>query len=103
MTSPWLTVVLPVHNGELYLETALQSLAVQNDKDIECVVVDSSDSNGCLDIVERFAHILTLDAHRRPALDGKNQFRRVDCSRRNDLHAASRRYVAAGTGRCTPP
>ena len=68
MTSPWLTVVLPVHNGELYLETALQSLAVQNDKDIECVVVDSSDSNGCLDIVERFAHILTLDAHRRPDL-----------------------------------
>lgn len=68
MTSPWLTVIIPVHNGELYLEAALQSLCAQNDPEIECLVVDSSESKTCSDIVQRYAQIQDIRMYRRPEI-----------------------------------
>lgn len=68
MTTPWLSVVIPTHNGERWLEAALQSLVDQEDKGFECIVIDSSASSATLDIAERFSQKLTISTHRRADL-----------------------------------
>jgi GT2 family glycosyltransferase len=68
MSSPWLSVVVPTHNGERWLAQTLQSLSDQNDKDFECVVVDSSSTAECMAIIERFSKQLPIVVQRRPDL-----------------------------------
>ena len=45
-TKPWLSVILPVHNGELWVSAALDSIALEADPGIEIVVIDTSDGPG---------------------------------------------------------
>lgn len=68
MDAPWLSVVLPSHNGQRWLPDTLCSLVRQNNPEIEVVLVDSSDDNASLGIVERFSDALVLRYHRRPDL-----------------------------------
>ena len=49
---PWLSVVLPVHNGEQWVGAALESIAIQADPGIEVVIIDTSDGPGTRAIVE---------------------------------------------------
>lgn len=70
MKSPICSVVMPTHNGERWLCAALQSLAAQDDRDFECIIVDSSASCATLQIAGRFSDRLTIHAHRRPDLPG---------------------------------
>ena len=63
---PWLSVIVPSHNGERWLATMLGSLAVQNDPGIEVILMDSSDSDASLAIAEGFVGDLRLTVHRRP-------------------------------------
>jgi CDP-glycerol glycerophosphotransferase len=52
---PLLSVVVPVHNVEDYLEECLTSLAGQSLKDIEVVIVDDGSTDGSGGIAEDFA------------------------------------------------
>ncbi len=65
---PWLSAVVPSHNGDRWLTAALQSVVDQHDDGIELVVVDSSDASNSLEIVDRFADRLTIRPYRRTDL-----------------------------------
>jgi glycosyltransferase involved in cell wall biosynthesis len=51
--SPLVSVVMPVHNGEKYIEEALSSCFDQTYKNIEVVVVDDKSTDGTLDLLRR--------------------------------------------------
>ena len=57
---PWLSVVLPLHNGEQWVSAALESLAMQADPGIEIIVIDTSDGSGTMTIVESYSDRLHL-------------------------------------------
>ena len=57
---PWLTVVMPVYNGENYLEFALQSILSQPVDGIEIVAVDGGSSDQTIKIFESYAGRLPL-------------------------------------------
>ncbi|WP_145958976.1 glycosyltransferase [Sphingobium sp. SCG-1] len=65
-TSPWLTVVMPVHAGEGFLAATLDSLVAQFDDGIEIILIDSSPDEVCLEIGRRYAHKLHIQLIRRP-------------------------------------
>jgi glycosyltransferase involved in cell wall biosynthesis len=68
MERPWLSVIVPSHNGERWLATALQSLVDQKDSGIEVIVIDGSGSDASLKIVDSFADELLIRAEHRPDL-----------------------------------
>ncbi|RII19849.1 CDP-glycerol:poly(glycerophosphate) glycerophosphotransferase [Streptomyces sp. YIM 130001] len=53
--APRLTVVVPVHNVEDYLDACLRSLADQTLEDLEVVMVDDGSTDGSPDIARRYA------------------------------------------------
>ena len=57
---PWLSVVLPVHNGEQWVGAALESIAIQADPGIEVVIIDTSDGPGTRAIVESYSDRLQI-------------------------------------------
>ena len=57
---PWLSVVIPTYNGSKYLASALNSVLVQQDKEIECVVIDDGSTDDTLDIVNNFQNLLDI-------------------------------------------
>lgn len=65
--APWLTVVMPVHNGAAFLRETLESLSAEWSPGIEVIIIDSSDDGRCGDIVADFRH-LGADYSVRPAL-----------------------------------
>lgn len=52
---PKVTVVMPVHNGERYLNVALESVLSQHFRDWELVVVDDGSTDGTPHILKRYA------------------------------------------------
>lgn len=62
---PWLSVVIPSHNGERWLGEAMQSVADQNEVGIEVVIVDSSATDTSLRVATNFAPLLDLQICRR--------------------------------------
>lgn len=55
MSTPRLTIGLPVYNGEAYLAQTLESLLAQDFEDFELVVSDNASTDATVDIVESFA------------------------------------------------
>jgi glycosyltransferase involved in cell wall biosynthesis len=68
MAGPWLSAIIPSHNGEQWLAAALQSVVDQRDPGIEVVVIDGSASDASLEIVDSFSDKLRIRAQRRPDL-----------------------------------
>jgi glycosyltransferase involved in cell wall biosynthesis len=64
----WLSVIVPSHNGQRWLSTALQSIADQKERGIEVIVIDSSTENTSLAIAESFSTQVVIRALRRPDL-----------------------------------
>lgn len=60
MDTPWLTVALPVHNGEATLAATLDSAASERPDGVEFILLDSSASDGCRRIAESFSGRLEL-------------------------------------------
>lgn len=58
---PWLSVVIPVFNGEPYLGRALESIAIQASRDIEVIVVDDGSTDRSLEIARTFIGRLNLE------------------------------------------
>ncbi|MGO8898451.1 MAG: glycosyltransferase [Isosphaeraceae bacterium] len=61
---PWLTVVMPVYNGENYLEFALQSILSQPLDGIEIVAIDGGSSDRTVEILESYTTRLPLKLFR---------------------------------------
>jgi len=62
---PWLSVIVPSHNGERWLGATLQSLVDQEEQGIEVIVVDASATEASLKIVWSFADKLDIRGQRR--------------------------------------
>ena len=65
---PWLSAIVPSHNGERWLETALNSVVDQGNAGIEVILVDSSDTDTSMKIAARFSDRLPIRLYRRPDL-----------------------------------
>jgi glycosyltransferase involved in cell wall biosynthesis len=70
MTKPWLSVIVPSHNGERWLGAALHSLVDQREQGIEVIVIDTSNTDVSLRIAEGFSDELNIHTERRPDLLG---------------------------------
>ena len=68
MEEVWLSVIVPSHNGQRWLSTALQSIADQKERGIEVIVIDSSTENTSLAIAKSFSTQFVIRALRRPDL-----------------------------------
>jgi len=60
LPDPWLSVVMPVHEGGRWLAETLESVAANDCQGIELLVWDSSAGTECRDIVDRFADRLFI-------------------------------------------
>ncbi len=65
MSVPWLSVIVPTYNGAAYLPAALESVATQNDPDVEVIVVDDGSTDETPTILDSFASRLPLTVVRR--------------------------------------
>jgi glycosyltransferase involved in cell wall biosynthesis len=68
MEEAWLSVIVPSHNGQRWLSTALQSIADQKECGIEVIVIDSSTEDTSVAIAESFSTQFVIRALRRPDL-----------------------------------
>jgi glycosyltransferase involved in cell wall biosynthesis len=67
--APWLSVAMPVHDGERWLEPTLASAAAEDCRGIEFILIDSSAGAGCRAIADSFAGRLDIRyQHRRDVL-----------------------------------
>lgn len=55
MTTPTVTIGMPVYNGERYLEEAVESVLTQTFTDLELVIFDNASTDSTEDICRRFA------------------------------------------------
>ena len=67
---PWLTVVMPVHSGEQWIEATLQSLADQAEPGLEVILLDSSPNDATMAIAQSYSDRLRLHAIHRPDVPG---------------------------------
>jgi glycosyltransferase involved in cell wall biosynthesis len=65
MQKPWLSVIVPSHDGERWLGTALQSIVDQQDDGIEVIVIDASATEASLEIARSFHDRLNIRIERR--------------------------------------
>ena len=57
---PWLSVIVPTYNGSKYLAAALNSVVVQGDDQLECVIIDDGSTDDTLEIVATFQERLNI-------------------------------------------
>lgn len=51
---PWLSIIVPVFNGERYLDQALQSVLSQADDETELIIADDGSSDGSVRIAAKY-------------------------------------------------
>ena len=51
---PKVSVIVPIHNAEFYLERCLKSLMQQTERDMEFILVDDASTDRSLDVMECF-------------------------------------------------
>ena len=60
MNRPWLSIIIPTYNGANYLSAALDSIAMQFESGIECIVVDDGSTDTTLAILDSYQTRLPL-------------------------------------------
>lgn len=60
MATPWLTVVIPVFNGQAYLDETLESVAVQGETRFEIVALDNGSTDRTAEILQRWSSRLPI-------------------------------------------
>jgi glycosyltransferase involved in cell wall biosynthesis len=66
VATPWLSVLMPTYNGERYLRETFASLAAQDERGFECVVIDGGSTDGTRDIIEEYSRQLDIRLFVRP-------------------------------------
>jgi glycosyltransferase involved in cell wall biosynthesis len=66
MAKTWLSVIIPTYNGEAYLSSALASVATQDDRDIECLIIDDGSEDSTPSIINSFQEKLPITLIRQP-------------------------------------
>lgn len=77
MTRPWLSVIMPTYNGERYLRETFESMAGQDERGFECVVVDGGSTDSTRAIIDEFSRELDVRLFVRPEFPnwvGKTNF-----------------------------
>ena len=77
MTRPWLSVVMPTYNGEQYLRETFASMAEQDERGFECVVVDGGSTDSTRAIIDEYSRELDVRLFVRPEFPnwvGKTNF-----------------------------
>ncbi|TCV83550.1 MULTISPECIES: glycosyltransferase family 2 protein [Methylomonas] len=54
MTSPLITVLMPVFNGEAYLSEAIESILTQSFKDFELLIIDDGSTDNTFEIIKTY-------------------------------------------------
>lgn len=57
---PWLSVIVPVHDGERFLAAALDSILLQRDPELEVIAVDDHSTDGSAAILNAYRGRLNL-------------------------------------------
>ena len=65
MNRPWLSIIIPTYNGANYLSAALDSIAMQAESGIECIVVDDGSTDTTLAILDSYQTRLPLQVIKR--------------------------------------
>lgn len=60
LPKPWLTVIMPTHHGEAWIDASLGSLVANGAEGIELLVLDSSSTPDTLAAIERFSNRLRI-------------------------------------------
>jgi glycosyltransferase involved in cell wall biosynthesis len=60
MTQPWLSILIPTYNGAAYLSSALDSIVIQGDNQIECIVIDDGSTDATVSIIESYSNKLPI-------------------------------------------
>ncbi len=66
VTRPWLSIVLPTFNGQLYLRECLDSIARQHCEGIELIAVDDGSTDQTLRLLREFSERLPMKIVGRP-------------------------------------
>jgi GT2 family glycosyltransferase len=66
---PYLSVVMPVHEGQAWIEATLRSLAAEPTEGVEYIAIDSSPTKATADIIQRYADRLPIRIVERRDLD----------------------------------
>lgn len=66
MPQPWLTVIMPVFNGERHLPEALESVALQGTEGYELIALDDGSTDRSLEILRGWESRLPLRVERSP-------------------------------------
>jgi len=67
-----ISVIVPVYNGERYLEEALRSIQAQNHRGVEIIVVDDGSTDGTRGIAENFPGVVYHQQARQGAGAARN-------------------------------
>ncbi|HMQ05894.1 MAG TPA: glycosyltransferase [Saprospiraceae bacterium] len=84
MEKPSLSVIMPVKNGERYLEEAIRSILVQDIKPYEILLVDGDSTDRTLHIASEFKEITIVSQHGKGISNAYNQ----------GIQASSGEYIA---------
>jgi glycosyltransferase involved in cell wall biosynthesis len=72
MNSPLVSVLVPVHNGERFIATALESLMAQDYRRFEAIVIDDGSTDGTADVARSFPDIRYLHQANRGVAAARN-------------------------------
>ena len=61
MKKPWLSIIIPTYNGQKYLAATLDSVVIQQDNDIECIVIDDGSTDATVSLVETYRDKLPIE------------------------------------------
>ncbi|MEB3288245.1 MAG: glycosyltransferase [Vampirovibrionales bacterium] len=86
MTSPYFSIIIPVYNGELFLEPTLKSLKAQNFQDFEVILVDDGSTDSSVSIIEPFLADARFKLH-------QQQNQGVAHARNNGFSQAKGQYI----------
>ena len=58
--NPKITIVTPVYNCVEYIEETIQSVLIQNYRNIEYIIVDGGSNDGTCEIVKKYSKKINL-------------------------------------------
>ena len=73
MTKPLVSAIVPVYNGERFLQEALQSVVDQDYRPLELIAVDDGSTDGSAEIIARFSEARSITQHHAGVAAARNR------------------------------